>query len=158
MVHKHRPDPLTALKNALRDLDQPQTIGKSDKQRIAACWSEIQQKRAAGWKYVDLHAELVRLGGFQGTYRTFYKYVRAHSPTRTVPKTPTNAPVNAVATSPEPLPTAALAPSESAPGRPRLLREHGCGPHVRAYYEEMGNSSPSPSKPSSLIEKMNKKV
>lgn len=70
------PDPQAALQAAFQNAKRPAPF-KTDKECVTVLEPQIRQKRAAGWTYAQIHAELVRLGGYQGTYQTFYKYAYA---------------------------------------------------------------------------------
>lgn len=145
------PDDLTALKRALQTAQRPSVSGKTDKQQVEAFWPEILQKRTQGWTYAEIHAELKRLGVFQGTWRTLYKYIQA----RLGEENPVcrETVIAEQTAAPRTEPVAATLTSPSPPVKPRPdFRER-----LRRAREEPQNPSQAPSQSPSLIEALNRR-
>ena len=69
-------DPLSAAAQAaFAAAPRPPGARASDKARVRAVLPEIRDKRAAGWTYAEIRAELARTLGYRGTLKTLYTYV-----------------------------------------------------------------------------------
>lgn len=159
------------IKKAFEEAQRSEVPRMSGRQIVQDMLSEILRKKAAGWVYKEIHEDLVRIAGFQGTLSTLYSYVeRLSREKRERQRQDSEASADASASEPEsemtsdpstatnsavnPHETLSEVPSETPPRR--RVAEALCDPEQLARIREQKQRKEKPKL--TMVDMVNKRV